>query len=63
MIFRHRVKIDWELLKNKQSQQALANNTKENKKHVEHEYKVGDYAILLFPPYEESKQAKISRWY
>ena len=45
MIFRHRVKIDWEMLKQKRSQQALANNTKENKKRVEHEYQVGDFAI------------------
>ena len=60
MIFRQRVKIDWEMLKQKRSQQAVANNTKENKKRVEHEYKVGDMAILLIPPYERSKQAKIS---
>ena len=60
MIFRHRVKIDWEMIKHKRSKQALANNTKENKKRVDHEYQVGDFAILLIPPYERSKQAKIS---
>ncbi|KAL7525373.1 hypothetical protein ACHAXR_000980 [Thalassiosira sp. AJA248-18] len=60
MIFRQRVKIDWELVKQKRRVQAEANNTKENKKRLEHEYQVGDQVILLIPSYERSKQAKIS---
>lgn len=48
------------MVKEKLRANTLANNTKENKKRLEHEYKAGDHVILLIPSYERSKQAKIS---
>ncbi len=38
----------------------LKNNSKENKKRLEHEYKVGDKVLILFKLYEQRN--KISPW-
>jgi hypothetical protein len=38
---------------------AQENNAKENKKHLVHEYKVGDKLLLVFKPYERQSRGKI----
>jgi transposase InsO family protein len=52
MIFRQKVIIDWERLKATRDKQALQNNAKENRKRLEHEYKVGDKVLIILKPYE-----------
>ncbi len=59
MIFRQKVKIDWQLLK-EQCHQAIANNAKENKTRIQHEYKVGDLVLIVEKSYERAKKAKLS---
>ncbi len=39
---------------------AQENNAKENKKRMEHEYKVGDKVLLVFKPYERRNRGKFS---
>ena len=52
MIFRQHVKIDWQLLKSQRRTQAIANNTKENKKRIQHDYKVDDLVLIVNKSYE-----------
>jgi hypothetical protein len=47
-------------LKEKRQKQSMANNVKENKKHLDHTYKVNDLVLIPKKPYEMSKGAKIS---
>ena len=60
MLFRQKIFIDWERFKALHSKQALQNNTKENKKWLEHQYHVGDKVLLLLKPYDHQKRPKIS---
>ena len=60
MIFRQKVLIDWECLKASRDKQALQNNAKENRKRLEHEYKVGDKVLIVLKPYERRNNPKIS---
>ena len=60
MIFRQQAKIDWQLLKNKRRVQAIANNKKENKNRIPHEYKPGDLVLIVQKSYERKKKAKLS---
>jgi hypothetical protein len=47
-------------LKTKCQKQSMTNNEKENKKQLEHTYKVNDLVLILKKPYEMDKVAKIS---
>jgi hypothetical protein len=60
MIFHQQIHIDWLALKAKCQKQSMANNEKENKKQLEHTYKVNDLVLILKKPYEMDKAAKIS---
>ncbi len=60
MLFRQRVIIDWEKIKVLRQEQAIANNTKENKKRIDHEYHVGDLVLIVTPTSERRKQCKLS---
>ena len=60
LIFWQKVLIDWERIKALCTIQAIENNTKENKKRLDHEYKVGDMVLLVFKPYERRNNPKIS---
>jgi hypothetical protein len=60
MIFRQKVKIDWSLIKEERRRQTVANNAKENKTRIEHEYKVGDMVLIVDKAYERAKKAKLS---
>ncbi|KAL7477264.1 hypothetical protein ACHAW6_004570, partial [Cyclotella cf. meneghiniana] len=60
MIFRQQTKIDWQLLKRQRRNQAIANNKKENKNRVPHDYKVGDLVLIVQKSYERKRKAKIN---
>lgn len=60
MIFRQKIIVDWELLKAQRNKQAVQNNAKENKKRLEHEYKVGQLVLIVYKPYERRNNPKIS---
>jgi hypothetical protein len=60
LIFRQKVLIDWERIKALCIKLAQENNAKENKKRLEHEYKVGDKVLLVFEPYKQRNRGKIS---
>jgi hypothetical protein len=60
MFFCQQIYIDWLALKTKHQKQSMANNEKENKKRLEHTYKVNDLVLILKKPYEIDKVAKIS---
>jgi hypothetical protein len=60
MIFRQAVKIDWQLLKEQRRKQSAANNKKENRTRLQHEYKVGDLVLIVEKTYERQKQPKLS---
>ena len=60
LIFCQKVLIDWERMKTLRLKLAEENNAKENKKRLNHEYKVGDRVLLVFKPYERLKGGKIS---
>ena len=60
MLFRQKVIIDWERLKASRNKQSLQNNAKENRKRLEHEYKVGDKVLIILKPYERRNNPKIS---
>jgi hypothetical protein len=60
LIFRQKVLIDWERIKALRIKLAQENNAKENKKRLEHEYKVGDKVLLVFKPYERRSRGKFS---
>ena len=40
--------------------QAIANNKKENKNRVPHEYKIGDLVLIVQKPYKRRRKAKLS---
>ena len=42
------------------TRQAIANNAKENRKRLEHEYQIGDLVLIVDKPYERNKKAKLS---
>ena len=52
--------IDWERVKTVRLKDAIDNNKKENKKRLEHEYKVGDKVLLVLKNYELRNNPKIS---
>ncbi len=52
--------IDWERVKSVRLRDAIDNNKKENKKRLEHEYKVRDKVLLVFKNYELHNNLKIS---
>ncbi len=60
MFFCQQIHINWLALKAKLQKQSMANNEKENKKQLEHTYKVNDQVLILKKPYEMDKAAKIS---
>ena len=60
MLFRQRVLVDWVLLKEQRKAQATANNAKENKKRVDHTYKVGDLVLIVLKSYERAEGPKIA---
>jgi hypothetical protein len=60
LIFRQKVLIDWERVKTVRLKDAIDNNKKENKKRLEHEYKVGDKVLLVLKNYELRNNPKIS---
>lgn len=47
MIFHMKIKVDWQILKEKRCFQAIANNDKENWNHRTHQYKVGGIILLV----------------
>ncbi len=51
MLFCQHVIVDWEKLKHMRQEQAITNNTKENKKRVDHDYHVGDLVLIITPTY------------
>ena len=59
MLFRQNVLVNWELVKDLRRKQHQANNKKENQKRKPHQYKVGDWILLVKPKYEREKQAKL----
>ncbi len=61
LIFQQKVIIDWERVKAICTRQAIENNAKENKKRLEHKYKVGDKVLILFKPHERCNNPKIYR--
>ena len=62
MLFRQKIIVDWEELKQLRKKQHLANNIKENRHRREHKYKVGDLVLIIMKSYERSKKPKISEF-
>ncbi len=60
MIFRQKILFNWVALKQVCQLQAVANNAKENKKRLEHIYKVDDLIRIVKKPYELTKAGKIT---
>ncbi|KAL7484109.1 hypothetical protein ACHAW6_009750 [Cyclotella cf. meneghiniana] len=60
MIFCQKIKVDWQLLKEKRRLQAIVNNDKENRNRRQHEYKVGNLVLIVEPKYERTRKAKLS---
>ena len=60
MFFHQQIHINWLALKAKCQKQSMVNNAKENKKRLEHTYKVNDPVLILKKPYEMNKASKIS---
>ncbi len=60
LIFQQKVLIDWERLKTVRLKDAIDNNKKENKKRLDHEYKVSDKVLLVLKNYELRNNPKIS---
>lgn len=56
MIFHQKIKVEWPVLKEKRQPQTIVNNAKENQKHNNHEYKVGNLVIIK---YKQSKKAQL----
>ncbi len=51
--------IDWERVKTVRLKDAIDNNKKENKKRLEHKYKVGDKVLLVLKNYKLRNNPKI----
>jgi hypothetical protein len=60
LIFQQKVIVDWEHIKAIRSKQAIENNEKENRKRLDHKYKVGDKVLILYKAYERRNNPKIS---
>ncbi|KAL7480695.1 hypothetical protein ACHAW6_006360, partial [Cyclotella cf. meneghiniana] len=60
VIFFQKVKIDWALLKKQHQDQALANNSKENRTRRTHTYQVGDLILIVDKAYERARTGKLS---
>jgi hypothetical protein len=60
MFFCQQIHINWLALKAKCQKQFMANNEKENRKQLEHTYKVNDLVLILKKPYKMDKAEKIS---
>jgi hypothetical protein len=60
MIMPLRCNIDWQLLKEKRRRQGIANNDKENRNCLIHQYNVGDLVLIVDKSYERAKKAKLS---
>jgi hypothetical protein len=60
MIFRQKIVINWVTLKAVCQNQAIANNTKDNKKRLRHIYKVDNLVLIFKKPYELAEAGKIS---
>ena len=61
MLYREKIKIDWELHKREKVKQHIANNIKENRNRRPHKYKVGDEVLIIMKPYEKGKKPKVSK--
>ena len=62
MIFRQKIIVDWEELKQLRKKQHIANNIKENRHRREHQYKTGDLVLIIMKSYERNKKPKISQF-
>ena len=62
MIFRQKIIVDWEELKQLRKKQHIANNIKKNRLRREHNYKVGDLVLIIMKSYERNKKPKISKF-
>ena len=60
MIMRLKCSVNWQLLKEKRRHQRIANNAKENKNRLVHQYNVGDLVLIVDKSYERAKKAKLS---
>ena len=60
MLFRTKTAVDWELLKRQRRELSKANNAKENKNRLNHDYKVGDKVMLLVQKYEYATRGKMT---
>ena len=60
MIFQQKVLINWEHIKALCVRFAAENSAKENKKRLEHVYKVGDRVLLVLKPHKWQMKGKIS---
>ena len=54
MIFRQKIIVDWEELKQLRKEQHIANNIKENRHRREHQYKTGDLVLIIMKSYERN---------
>ena len=60
MIFRPKVKVGWQSLKEKCRLQAIANNDKENYIRISDKYKVGALVLIVDKSYELTRKAKLA---
>ena len=60
MIMRLYIKINWTMLKEQRHRMGVANNAKENKGRLLHQYNVGDLVLIVEKPYERAKKSKLS---
>ena len=60
MIFRQKVIVDWDKIKQLRQKQTEHNKKRENNKQIPHDYKVGDKILLVTPISERRRQAKLS---
>ena len=47
MLMRTKVVVDWELIKQRRLKAAQQSNKRENNSRIQHEYKVGDYVLII----------------
>ena len=62
MIFRQKIIVDWEELKQLRKKRHIAKNIKENRHRREHTYKAGDLVLIIMRSYERGKKPKISEF-
>ena len=58
MLFQTRIKIDWEIIKNRKRRNAAYNNKRENRSRITHTYKVGDKVLLIIKRNEVQAKLK-----